>query len=346
MRTRFCFIALLTIAIGCVNDFPPGEKSKASNPIEGDVPSIEISNETSGSDQSTVPSPVKLAVHHLPNAFRITPSIISGGLPEGENAFAELDALGVKTIISVDGMQPDVELARAHGQRYVHLPHGYDGVPEQRGHEIAKAISELPGPIYIHCHHGKHRSPAAAAVACVEAGLIPAASAETILKHTGTGENYRGLWDSARNAKRLAPEFLKRLEVEFVEVASVPPLAMAMVAMEQTFDRLKQAAAADWKPPVKYPDFDLSHEALILKEQFAEMKRLPEMSKGPEKLLQYLTESEDAAGDLEQALREVPASVGRANSAMSVVTKSCIACHREFRDPPRPVGQRGEAFLN
>ena len=48
----------------------------------------------------------------------------------------------------------------------------------QRVEEIATAVQTLPGPIYIHCHHGKHRSPAASAAACVGAGLIePAESA-------------------------------------------------------------------------------------------------------------------------------------------------------------------------
>ena len=105
----------------------------------------------------------------LPNAYRLHPRVISGGQPEGEQAFARLKELGVKTVISVDGARPEVELARKYGLRYVHLPHGYDGVPDERASELAKAVRDLPGPVYIHCHHGKHRSPAAATVACVAA---------------------------------------------------------------------------------------------------------------------------------------------------------------------------------
>lgn len=143
---------------------------------------------------------MKVASQHLPNPVRLHEKVISGGLPEADAAFQELADLGVKTIISVDGMMPDVATAAKHGLRYVHLPHGYDGIPEQRINELAKAARDLPGPVYIHCHHGKHRSPAAASVACVGAGLIPAGLAVSILQLAGTNPSYRGLYEAAQQA--------------------------------------------------------------------------------------------------------------------------------------------------
>ncbi len=179
----------------------------------------------------------RIEARHLPNAWRITPKVISGGLPEDDAAFAELAALGVKTVISVDGMTPDVATAKKHGLRYVHLPHGYDQVPVERGHELARAVKDLPGPIYIHCHHGKHRSPSAAVVACIEAGELPAEAGEAILRSAGTNPNYRGLYDSVRKARPLPAGELSRLKVEFREVSPIPPLAAAMVELERAFDR-------------------------------------------------------------------------------------------------------------
>ncbi len=111
--------------------------------------------------------------------------------------------MGVRSIVSVDGAKPDVEMARAYGMRYVHLPHGYDGIPPARAESLAKAVSELQGPIYIHCHHGRHRSPAAASVACVSAGLIAADQALDVLKLAGTSKNYIGLYSSVAQATRL-----------------------------------------------------------------------------------------------------------------------------------------------
>lgn len=83
--------------------------------------------------------PRRIAASHLPNPVQVHATVISGGLPEGDEAFKELAALGIKTVISVDGMKPDLVTARKYGLRYVHLPHGYDGVPKSRVKELAKA---------------------------------------------------------------------------------------------------------------------------------------------------------------------------------------------------------------
>src|SRR5262245_23858504 len=156
---------------------------------------------------------------HLHNAFIVTPKVISGAQPDDEAAFAALRQLGVKTIISVDGAKPDVELAHKYGMRYVHIPIGYDGVREDQGKAIAKAIDEMPGPIYVHCHHGKHRSAAAVAVACVINGQLSPDQAESVLKTFGTGANYLGLWKAAREARPVDPQELKDLKVDYVEAA-------------------------------------------------------------------------------------------------------------------------------
>ena len=66
----------------------------------------------------------------LHNVYRLTDKLLSGSGPEGDEGFASLQQLGVKTVLSVDGARPDVARARRFGLRYVHLPIGYDGVPE------------------------------------------------------------------------------------------------------------------------------------------------------------------------------------------------------------------------
>lgn len=87
-----------------------------------------------------LPSGVKrLNIPGVHNAFAIGTKLISGGTPETAEGFATLRTLGVKTIISVDGAPPDVEVARQHGIRYVHLPCGYDGISTNRQQLLAKA---------------------------------------------------------------------------------------------------------------------------------------------------------------------------------------------------------------
>jgi protein tyrosine phosphatase (PTP) superfamily phosphohydrolase (DUF442 family) len=286
-------------------------------------------------------TPVKLtATPHLPNAFRVHPKVISGGLPEGEVAFKELQTLGVKTIISVDGARPDVELARRHGMRYVHLPHGYDGITGDRAKELAKAVRDLEGPIYIHCHHGKHRSPAATAVACVSAGLLQPTAALAVLTSAGTSPNYRGLYDSVETARRIDDALLDALAVEYRETADVAPLAEAMVSLEHTHDHLKVIAAAGWVPPAAHPDLEPAHEALLLREHFTEMLRTEEVRRQPNRFQELLKESEAASTDLEMSLdawkaegRQAPIP-RRIADAFERVSQHCVACHKQFRDVP------------
>jgi hypothetical protein len=262
--------------------------------------------------------------------------VITGGEPAGDAAFEELRSLEVKTVISVDGAKPDVEAARRCGLRYVHLPHGYDGIPERRGQELAKAIRDLPGPFYIHCHHGKHRSPAAAAVACVGAGLVDAQWALPILKLAGTSENYRGLYESAGGAHRFEEALLDGLAVEFREKVELPPLAEAMVAIEHVHDRLKEMAAADWHAPPAHPDLDPAHEALLLREHFTELMR-NDVAHEAERFQELTREGEAAAQNLETTLRGQRPTGDKwpaADVAIDRVTRNCATCHRELRDVP------------
>ena len=284
--------------------------------------------------------PVRLAVAHLPNAYRLHTKVISGGQPDGEAAFQELKALGVRTIISVDGARPNVALAKKFGLKYVHLPHGYDGIPEERAKELAKAVRDFEGPIYIHCHHGHHRSPSAAAVACVSAGFLEPSQALGVLQAAGTSENYRGLYKSVESARRFDDALLDALRADFPETAQLPPLAEAMVNLEQTHDRLKLIAASGWQRSAAHPDLDPPHEALLLREHFTEMLRTEAVQREPAAFQALLQEGESAARELEAAFAPwkesaigtpVPEAI---SASFARISKSCTACHQHFRDVP------------
>ena len=278
----------------------------------------------------------RLNYESLPNAYQVNSHVISGGVPDGDNGFEQLRRLGVKTIISVDGAKPDLKRAKSHGLSYVHVPHGYDGISESQSKALAKAVLELPGPIYIHCHHGKHRSPAAAIVACIGAGLAEPGSGTAFLRAAGTSERYVGLYEAARLAKKLDRSDLGALQISFSETAQVTPLARAMVDIERTFDRLRQSRESGWRSPRSHPDLMPAHEALILKEHFVELLRL-RSERRPEDYRGMLTRSRDAAMQMVTTLNQQPLTPQTASAltaAMRTIKSNCQQCHRRYRDVP------------
>ena len=348
---RLCRLAILCSSIlipGC--SLEDQSDTTSTSPPELEVPAEIIRPFSSTIDVQQQAEgdllPRKLNSAHLPNAIQIHEKVISGGQPDGEEAFQELQDLGIKTIISVDGAKPDLELAKKHGFKYVHLPHSYDGVPEQRGYELAKAVRDFEGPIYIHCHHGKHRSPAAAAVACITSGLIEPSMASSILQLAGTNPNYRGLYESAQSARKLDAAVLDALKADFPESAQLTPMAEAMVRLERTQDRVKMIAAAGWLSPATHPEIIPAQEVLLLKDHFTELLRAESVANEPAGFQAMLHESESAAADLEVALMKwsdsgadlpIPDALP---ASFEKIAKNCVTCHTQYRDVPLSEKQR------
>lgn len=281
------------------------------------------------------PPPIALAGLH--NVFRITDRMYSGSSPEGDEGFQSLQTLGVKTILSVDGARPEVERARKFGLRYVHLPIGYDGVSPEQGLRLAKAVRDLPGPVYLHCHHGKHRGPAAAAVVhlCLD-DQCSVATAVAEMRRAGTDPHYAGLYAAPEKLRRPRADELDKIAADFPEVAQVPALAQLMVGIDQRWDNLKQARTAGWKTPADHPDIDPPHEALQLREHFREMARLADAKSRPDDFKRSLAESEQEAAALEEALRARPIPASVLDKSFAALRDRCTSCHSHYRDVPKP----------
>jgi len=271
----------------------------------------------------------------LHNAFRVSDRIYSGSSPDSDAGFAALKDLGIKTIISVDGAKPDIERARKHGMTYVHLPFGYDGIPRERLVALVKA-SELPGSIYVHCHHGKHRGPAA--VAAIQLCTDPTwdrAKAEEWLRLAGTDPKYAGLVGLPKALVPPTQDELDKAASTFSEYAAVPDLARLMVEVDSRWDHLRIVKAAGWKATKEHPDIDPAHEALQLVELYREARRLTSIGHRGEIFRMMLSEAEAAATDLESALRAQPLDVNRAAKAFEQSASACTSCHTQFRDRPK-----------
>lgn len=271
------------------------------------------------------PVPTSTGAQHLHNVWQLSERIFSGSEPESEQALAELSALGIRTIVSVDGIAPNVAAAKKFGLRYVHIPIGYDGIVRQAELQLTRVAREIPGKIYIHCHHGKHRGPAAAAIVCRADDARSAAAARMILEKAGTGKEYPGLWrDVALFEVPLDWEQSPRL----VEWAEVESLAATMARIDRTFDRLKQSAANAWQAPVDHPDVSPRHESVQLKELLAEAARASDDAA----MQKHFEDNAALAGKLVEALSLSAADHTRAGEMLSRLNSNCTACHREHRN--------------
>lgn len=276
--------------------------------------------------------PVRIDADYLPNAIQVTPGVYSGGLPRGADGFRELRELGVRTVISVDGIIPDVETAKRFGLSYAHLPFGYDGIPEFRAAELTKAITALPGPVYIHCHHGTNRSPAAAAAACVGAGYLTPEQAVAMLNLAGTKPKYSGLYQSVKEMRPIDEQRLEKMPADFPEIADVPPMAAAMVEIAHRFTRMKSLRLAGWRSSMSKTG--PADKALLLREQFTELLRTDEVKSRPEAFRTLLRKSEQAGFALEKSLRATPVNTTKADDALLTIAANCASCHARFRNVP------------
>lgn len=286
--------------------------------------------ESPAAESVEAPPPVSESTLH--NFLPVAETIFTGGEPHGEAAFAELAARGVRKVVSVDGARPDLDAAHAVGLKYVHIPIGYDGVPRPAGLALARLVREAEGAVYIHCHHGVHRGPAAAAIACVAAGEADGAGALAILERAGTSRDYAGLW---RDVEAYVLPAEGEPLPDLVEVAEVDSLAAAMAAVDRASDNLKLTQTHNWRTPPDHPDVEPVQQALLLREAFHEIGRqLAKENPYDDRFAAWIAEAEQSAAELELAA----GALGRADDAFAAsdaftqVQSQCKRCHAEYRN--------------
>ncbi len=270
----------------------------------------------SGAETNSEPSNFKL--------FRN--GVYVGGEPQNDSHFLMLQNLGIKTLVSVDGAQPKVELANKYEMNYVHIPIGYDGIESHQLLSIVRVARDMPRPIYVHCHHGKHRGPVAAALICLDDGRMTPNQALMRMARVGVSQNYVGLWDSVREFQAPAED----VELpELVEAATVENLVSTMAKMDRVFERLQNSHKLGWVTPESDPDLAPSQLALLLREWFHELVRNP-----PEiidqQMLEYFKSAESIALKLETALGQKDKSA--ASETLIELKQSCVQCHDMYRN--------------
>ncbi len=287
---------------------------------------LTLASTSVGQDPSKLPHG-----EHLPgvdNVLKVTPHVVSGSQPHGEEGFKTLKELGIDIIVSVDGATPDVANAHKYGMRYVHVPIGYDGISDEAQAALKRVMKDFQhDTIFFHCHHGKHRGPAAAAVACYESGDLSQNQALDFMRSAGTSSNYGGLWKEITQFKPIP--ITTELPM-LVEVAEVESVAAAMAKIDRIYDQLVLCEKAEWKAPPEHADLDPAQQALLMQEGLHETGRLLGEDQYDAKFRKLLTESEALSKQLKtqiEAGRKLEAS-----KTLKAVKASCTACHNDYRN--------------
>jgi hypothetical protein len=241
--------------------------------------------------------------------------------------------MGVRTIISVDGAEPDLGPAKARGLRYVHLPITYSGITEARKLEIARAVRDLPKPLFVHCHHGKHRSAGAAGAALVTLGELTPEQAVGRMRVSGTAADYKGLYACAAGARRVLPTVLDAVSDAFPEAVRPAGTVGTMVEADAATENLKAAQKAGWRPPADHPDLSAVAEAGRLADFLRFLKDDEHTKAQPPEYLAMMLESSRLAERLEEGLTAAaPAPREELDRRFAAVLKSCKDCHVAHRD--------------
>lgn len=297
----------------------------------GDVPKPEKTSSSADDRQITGHYPA------LQNLLRIHSKLYSGGVPSGEKAFEQLRRLGIQTIVSVDGARPRIETARQFGMQYVHVPIGYDGVDPLAGLSLARIARDVEGPVYVHCHHGLHRGPAAAAIISMAAGRADGAKASEILNQAGTSKDYVGLWRDVLNYQ--TPDKDVKLP-ELVEFSKVDSVASVMAKIDRAMENLEKSLGPGGSMPGgSMPGGSMyrdranvipAEEALKIKEWLRETARHYRDQQGDDFKL-ALTKTESLVQTMENMLR-ANHEAGRVSDQLVRIKESCKGCHETFRN--------------
>ncbi|MEM9702576.1 MAG: hypothetical protein AAF907_09045 [Planctomycetota bacterium] len=265
---------------------------------------------TAAAPENPVPVPERL--------IAVAPGLYSGAEPVGDAHFAALAKRGVKTVISVDGPVPDAATARRHGLRTVHVPIGYDSVPADAAATLHTVMIRFgptangphadPGGVFVHCHHGKHRGPSAAAVCGLSVGLIDRSKAFALLDEAGLSPRYAGLRESVRT---FIPSDLSSV-AQLPEAVPPAGLTAAMIEITALLDELENSGSR-----TEETDGTRTAVRTLLTEALRESARLP-----------------DLPAAMRTDLHAAAALAERADSlhGLTLLKQNCTRCHTKHRD--------------
>jgi len=256
----------------------------------------------------------------LKNVYRLAGKLYSGAEPTDRAAYEELASMGIRTLISVDAIAPNATLAGEYNIRVIHLPIGYADISDQRIKELAFAIQSSLKPVYVHCHQGKHRGPAAICAGALALGMIDHEQADAFMTKAGTAEHYTGLWESVEDTKKLSsiePMLLSEQTPARTISKTMSKIAKQATVLDDIVYHGKAAPIDQAQSPAVY--------AAQIHDLFRTLETSDEAKEYGQEFMDNLEYATQAASDLETVLGKNDA--GLAMDALDALKNSCSRCH-------------------
>lgn len=208
----------------------------------------------------------------------------------------------------------------------MHIPIGYDSVSETADLELLKLVRDAEGPFYIHCHHGRHRGPTAAAIVGLASDQIDRVQAIALLESAGTSRRFGGLWDSVQSYKKPPADAVLP---ELVDIAEIDFLVTAMAQIDRDFESLSRHRPADWVLAEEGSSRDSTELADLIREGFREsLRHLPSTSDPT--LRKWLAEAEQTSRQIVEQLRA--GNHAQVEKGLQSLKLCCNRRHSRFRD--------------
>ncbi len=260
-------------------------------------------------------------------------NLFSGSRPESELGIRELKSLNVATIICVDGISSEVEAARRHGIETIHIPLKYNAPNESQILDLCSAfiMNRSLGNVYIHCHHGKHRSATAAALVSIALGLSNVQEMKDRMHVSGTSQHYTGLWEAVEKQQLISIPEVDKNKKKFPSMVKPIGMTAQMIEIDNALDRILLVKQSQWTVPDSHPDLAPAADAGLIAEIFRSMKFETEPAFTNKKFLSHTINALHKASRLEQNLNRGTVDIGLLDQCFRQLEQSCIQCHTKWR---------------
>jgi len=334
----FVSLALLAAACSTPGDAPTTRAAVSEVTVAPPLPLTSSAFEAAAN--ASLPQVAPGEYPGLHNVFQLSERIISGSEPHGEEALAALAEMGVKTILSVDGKVPDAATAAHFGMRYVHVPIQYKGLTEDEVAKIAKTFRETEGPFYVHCFHGQHRGPAAAAIGRIAVDGVDRERAIAEMRQwCGTASKYEGLYKAVATISVPTAAETEQYAFDFTAAHRFSGTRDAMVSLARHWDNVKLLQKHGFQVDPEHPDLDPLQEVTQVHQLYAACNELGDTATYADDYRQWMQAGFDASAQLVRFLSDCShgttsraAVAAELEAAYKAVGKSCTDCHKVYRD--------------